>query len=80
LRVESIFHKTITIGIHYSSPLHNHNDFSVLIIEKVLPNTVNLRLEREEFWIKTLGTKSPIRPQQARLIGIALIILKLVSC
>ena len=58
--LKSIFHKTHTIGIHYSSALHSHNDFRVLVIEKVLPNTVNLRLEREEFWIKTLGTKSPL--------------------
>jgi hypothetical protein len=42
--LNSIFHKTHTIGVHYSSPLHNHNDFSVLVIEKVLPNAVNLRL------------------------------------
>jgi hypothetical protein len=58
--LNSIYHKTNTIGIHFSSPLHNHNDFFVLIIEKVLPNTVNLRLEREEYWIKTLGTKQPL--------------------
>jgi hypothetical protein len=58
--LNSIFHKTNTKGTHYSLPLHNHNDFSVLIIEKILPNTVNLRLEREEFWIKTLGTKAPL--------------------
>jgi hypothetical protein len=58
--LNSIFHKTNTIGIHFFSPQHNHNDFSVQVIEKVLPNTVNLRLEREEFWIKTLGTKMPL--------------------
>ncbi len=58
--LNSIYHKTNTIGIHFSSPLHNHNDFIVLIIEKVLPNSVNLRLEREEYWIKTLGTKQPL--------------------
>jgi hypothetical protein len=58
--LNSIFHKTNTIGVHYSSPLHNHNDFSVLIIEKVQPNTVNLRLQREKFWIKTFCTKSPL--------------------
>ncbi len=58
--LNSIFHKTNTIGIHFSSPQHKHTDFSVQVIEKVLPNTVNLRLEREEFWIKTLGTKTPL--------------------
>jgi hypothetical protein len=58
--LNSIFHKTNTIGIHYASSSPNHNNFSVLIIEKVLPNTVNLRLEKEEFWIKTRGTKTPL--------------------
>ena len=58
--LNSIFHKTNTIGIHFSSPQHKHTDFSVQVIEKVLPNTVNLRLEREEFWIKTLGTLAPL--------------------
>jgi hypothetical protein len=58
--LNSIYHKTNTIGIHYTSPQHNHNDFSVQVIEKVLPNTVNLRWEREEYWIKTLGTKTPL--------------------
>jgi hypothetical protein len=58
--LNSIYHKTHTIGTHYSSLLHSHNDFSVMVIEKVLPNTVNLRLEREEYWIKTLGTKTPL--------------------
>jgi hypothetical protein len=58
--LNSMFHKTHTIGIHYSSPPHSHNDFRVLVIEKVLPNSVNLRLEREEYWIKTLGTKTPV--------------------
>ena len=58
--LNSIFHKTNTIGIHFSSPQHKHTDFSVQVIEKVLPNTVNLRLEREELWIKTLGTKTPL--------------------
>jgi hypothetical protein len=58
--LNSIFHKTNTMGIHYASPKHSHNEFSVQVIEKVLPNTVNLRLEREEYWIKTLGTKTPL--------------------
>ena len=58
--LNSIFHKTNTIGIHYTSPKHSHNDFRVQVIEKVLPNTVNQRLEREEYWIKILGTKTPL--------------------
>ena len=55
-----IYHKKEATGVHFSSPNHNHNDFQVQIIEKVSPNTVNYRLEREEFWIKTLGTKTPL--------------------
>jgi hypothetical protein len=51
--LNSIYHKKEATGIHFSSPNHNHNDFQVQVIEKVLPNTVNHRLEREEFWIKT---------------------------
>ena len=47
-------------GVHYSSPNHTHRDFSVQVIEKVSPNTVNVRLEREEYWIKTLGTLIPL--------------------
>jgi hypothetical protein len=31
-----------------------------LKLAKVIPNTVNYRLEREEHWIKTLGTKVPL--------------------
>jgi hypothetical protein len=55
-----IYHKKEATGVHFSSTNHNHNDFQVQIIEKVSPNTVNYRLEREEFWIKTLGTKTPL--------------------
>ena len=55
-----IYHKKEATGIHYSSTSHTHNDFSVQIIEKVLPNTVSYRLEREEYWIKLLGTKVPL--------------------
>jgi hypothetical protein len=32
----------------------------VQVIEKVIPNTVNYRLEREDHWIKTPGTKAPL--------------------
>ena len=41
--LNNIFHKTNTIGIHYASPKHSHNDFSVQAIEKVLPNEIILR-------------------------------------
>ena len=55
-----IYHKKEATGLHYSSPNHSHNDFSVQVIEKVSPNTVNYRLEREEYWIRLLGTKTPM--------------------
>ena len=58
--LNSIYHKKEANGIHYSTPPHSHNDFKVLVIEKVSPNTVNHRLEREEYWIKLLGTKAPL--------------------
>ncbi len=31
----------------------------VQIVEKVMPNTVNMRLERESMWINKLATKRP---------------------
>ena len=34
-------------------------DMKVTIIEKVMPNTVNHRLESEEWDIKTLNTQDP---------------------
>ena len=58
--LQCIYHKKEATGIHYSSPNHSHSDFTVQVIEKVTPNSVNVRLEREEFWIKLLGTKTPL--------------------
>ena len=55
-----IYHKKEATGTHFSSPNHSQNDFRVQVIEKVIPNTVNYRLEREEHWIKVLGTKVPL--------------------
>ena len=54
-----IYHKKEATGAHFTSQNHDHNDCRMQIIEKVIPNTVNYRLEREEHWIKTLGTKIP---------------------
>jgi hypothetical protein len=53
----NICHKKEATRIHYSSTTHNHNDFRVQVIEKVLPNTDNFKLEREDYWIRILGTK-----------------------
>jgi hypothetical protein len=44
-------------GLHYSLPGHSHWNFKVQIIEKVTPNILTFRLEREDFWIKKLSTK-----------------------
>jgi hypothetical protein len=46
-------------GIHFSSQSHSNSDLRVQVIEKVIPNTVNMRLEREEMWIRKLVTKRP---------------------
>ena len=51
--------KKESTGIHYTSNNHNHYDMQIQIVEKVSPNTPNYRLEREEFWIKRLSTKTP---------------------
>jgi hypothetical protein len=48
------------MGVHFSLPNHKHTDFNTQVIEKVIPNAANYRLEREEFWIKTLGAKTPL--------------------
>jgi hypothetical protein len=54
-----IYHKKEATGAHFTSQNHDHNDCRMQIIEKVIPNSVHYRLEREEYWIKTLGTKIP---------------------
>ncbi len=46
-------------GVHYNSIGHNHYNLQVQVIEKVSPNTPNFRLEREDYWIKKLCTKTP---------------------
>ena len=50
------------IGIHFNSKGHNHLHMKVTIVEKVIPNTPHYRLEKEDFWIKTVHTKKPKRP------------------
>jgi hypothetical protein len=58
--LNSIYHKKEAIDIHYFSSTHSDNDFRVQVIEKVSPNVANFRLEREEYWIRMLGTKTPL--------------------
>ena len=44
---------------HFNSKGHNLSDFRAMVIEKVIPNDVAWLLEREEMWIRRLGTKKP---------------------
>jgi hypothetical protein len=46
-------------GTHFSTDNHTNSDMRVQIVEKVMPNTVNMRLERESMWIHKLATKRP---------------------
>ena len=56
--LRSIKAKNKTIGLHFSSKC-KEDDFKIQIIEKVFPNTPQYRLEKEDYWIKTLNTKKP---------------------
>ena len=38
---------------------HSLSDFRAMVIEKVIPNDGAWLLEREEMWIRRLGTKKP---------------------
>ena len=58
--LNNMYHKKEVTGIHYSLPGHSHWNFKVQVIEKVTPNTPNYRLEREDYWIKKLATKTPL--------------------
>ena len=51
--------KTEATGIHFNERGHEHKDFQFHIIEKVIPNTPQMRLQRENYWIQTLNTKTP---------------------
>ena len=57
--MHSIVKNEKTIGMHFNSKGHDHLHMKATVIEKVIPNTPHFRLEREEFWIKTLHTKAP---------------------
>ena len=47
------------IGIHFNSPGHSLDNFSVEIIEKVTPDTPHMLLERERLWIMKFRTVLP---------------------
>ena len=47
------------VGEHFNSKGHAKDHFTIQVIEKVIPNTVNFRLERESMWIRKLETRTP---------------------
>ena len=51
--------KESTTALHYNSIGHDIGNFRVQIIERVVPNTPEMLLEREHFWIQRLQTKLP---------------------
>ena len=48
------------MGTHFNLPGHSIDDFSVQVIEKVLPNTPHIHLERESLWILKFSTVIPL--------------------
>ena len=58
-RLDIINKKDTANARHYNSKGHTLSDFRALIIERVIPNDGAWLLEREDFWIKKLETKSP---------------------
>ncbi len=50
-------HNTTSTGEHFN--IHHHSEMKVQAIEKVTPNHPQYRLEREDFWIKKMNTKTP---------------------
>ena len=47
------------IGTHFNSIGHNLSNFSVQIVEKVIPNDTHILLERERYWILKFNTLLP---------------------
>ena len=48
------------MGIHFNSPGHSLDNFTVQVIEKVCPNNPHMLLERERFWIMKFETVLPL--------------------
>ena len=57
--LRSITAKDKTVGEHFTTNKHKDKDFRIQVIEKVYPNTDPFRLERENYWIRTLKTLTP---------------------
>ena len=47
------------MGVHYNLPGHSLADFKVQVVEKVIPNTGHMLLEREHYWINRFNTLIP---------------------
>ena len=58
-RIYNIENNKEAIGEHFNSKGHALHHLSIQIIEKVIPDTVNYRLERESMWIRKLESKKP---------------------
>ena len=56
----NMYQKKEVTGLYYSLSGHSHWNFKVQIIQKVTPNTPTFRLEREDYWIKQLETKTTL--------------------
>ena len=53
------YKKETVTGIHYNSTGHTLDNFKVQVIERVVPNTPHMLLQREHWWIRKLQTKKP---------------------
>ena len=50
---------TKTLGLHFKENTCESKDMLVQVIEKVMPDTESLRLQRELYWIQKLDTMAP---------------------
>ena len=50
---------TKALGLHFKENACDSKDLLVQVIEKVMPDTESLRLQREIYWIQKLDTMAP---------------------
>ena len=53
------YKKETTTALHYNSNGHTLDNLRVQVIERVVPSTPEMLLEREHYWIQRLQTKLP---------------------
>jgi hypothetical protein len=54
-------HKNTAIALHFNTPNHSYENFSIIPIEILTPNiTITERRNRETFWQNTIGTIHPL--------------------